>query len=73
MTEIRLTLHQINWLRSRGGRTINDVLLRNGRPAILVRNRGQDITVYVPDFKEDEEVDLNREDLIKSKPADGDM
>jgi len=50
MTEL-LSRTQKLWLQTRGGRTINDVIVKDNMFFVEMRSRGQDVLVRIPETK----------------------
>lgn len=49
---LKLTILQFLWLHSRGGRTIDDVVVNNGQLCIQMSNKQQPVLRRIPDDKE---------------------
>lgn len=49
---IEITNLQLLWLRSRADRTINDVVIHNGNPCVVMRWHREDTFVPIPNDKQ---------------------
>lgn len=49
---IEITNLQLLWLRSRADRTINDVVIHNGKPCVIMRWHREDTFVEIPNDKQ---------------------